>query len=391
MNRLFRYVLLAPWLAGCATADLSGFADQTDALMTAVNEEQQAVAVKMNEVITLTKLADQEGWFKEPVFPSDDGSAEKDVADLAKSFKTSDYVQLRQQFVDLAEAIQQTLNAITKYSMSLAELAAAGETGRAAVKKSAGTLNSIASALGGPTTLIGGAAIGIVEEIGDLVTRAQAQERIVDAMAILAGSDGALRKTIGLLQQLLDTLEENFIGPVHDQIIVLEQYKYGPGLLSFYEGSSSWMYSNRAFYLLRMDDEAQKEFIADTTEREMYDALKACLDDNPGCPRASLASGLAARLLLIGDIEDEYRAFEAAKTQTSEWRNMRIERIAQLRIALDTWADQHDAIYESIQSCGGFKALKPGCGNWSEASLRISIEKIQQIFPDISATEGEVQ
>lgn len=388
MSRCLAWACLTLVLVGCATADLNGFSNQTVALTSAVSEEQQAVAVKMNEVVVLTRLADQEGWFKEPVFPSEDGSAERDVADLAERYKTSTYVERRQRFVDLAEAVQETLDAINRYSTSLAELAGAGETGREAVERSVGTLNNIASTLGGPAGLIGGAAGQVVAEIGDLVTRAQSQKRIEEAMALLAGSDGALRKTVDLIKELLDVLERDFVEPLHTQIIVLEQYRHGPGLISFYEASSSWMYSNRAFYLLRMDDEARSEFIENTTEKKMYEALRACLDDSPGCPQASLADGLAARLLLVAGIEDDYRAFEAAKAHMEEWRRMRVERIELLRRALDTWADEHDAIYQSIQSCGGFAALRPACGNWSEANLRSAIDKIKQVFPNISGTEG---
>ena len=384
MKRLLCCVLLMYWISGCATkADLSGFSDQTGALMSAVNDEQQAVAVKMNDLIALTRLAEQEGWFKEPVFPSDDGSAENDVAMLAERYSTARYLELRENFIGLAGAIQQTLNSISQYSTALAELAAAGETGREAVTKSVGTLNSIASTLGGPAGLIGETAANVAREIGDLITRAQAQERIEDAMSLLAGDNGALRKTVELLKQLLDTLENKFVKPMHNQVMVLEQYRHGPGLISFYESSSSWMYSNRAFYLLRMDDEVRREFIADMTEQKIYKALKACMDDSPGCPQATLASGLAARLLLMANIEDEYRSFMAAKKTSELWRHVRVQRIEQLKIALDVWAAQHEAIYESIQQCGGFNALKPGCGNWSEANLRISIEKIKQTFPDI--------
>ncbi len=376
------YLIVIIQLIGCATADLSGFSDQTTALMVSVSKENQAIADKMNEVISLAELAKAEGWFDEPVFPSEDGDAEADVASLAESYNVSRQVALRRKFAGRSDDILETLDAITAYSTSLAELAAAGETGKEAVQKSVGTLNTIVTTLGGPAGIIGGTAVNIVEEIGDLVTRAQAQNRIEDAMEILAGPDGALRKTVVLLHQMLDNLETQFVTPAYDQVNVLEQYHHGPGLIAFYNGSNSWMYRNRAFYLVRMDDEARKEFIQNKTEQEMYKGLQACLDDQPGCPHASLAAGLAARLTLLADVKDEFEAFEAAKRSNNEWRNRRITSIARTKRGLDAWADQHDAIYNSLQSCGGFKALKPGCGNWSTANLREAVEKIERILPD---------
>lgn len=365
-------------LTACATtADLSGFSTQTTSLMNSVGEEHQAIVGKMNEVIVLTRLAKIEGWFEEPVFPSDDGSDEQDVAILASSFETARYADLRQQFIKQSNDIQNTLEAITAYSTSLAELVAAGETGAVAVQKSVGTLNGIVTTLGGPISLIGGAAVGVLSEIGDLVTRSQAQNRIEDAMAILAGPQGALRKTVGLLNLALDNLEQNFVTQTYAQLTILEQYHYGPGLISFYNNTNSWMYRNRAFYLLNMEDATRNEYLENTTEQEMYEGLRACLDDKPGCPQANLAAGLAARLVLIDDIEKDYRAYEDAKSRNTEWRNKRVAIIAQTKKALNVWADQHDAIYNSLASCGGFKALKPGCGNWSEANLRSATEKLK--------------
>lgn len=366
-------------LSACATtADLSGFSTQTTSLMNSVSAEQQEVEEKMSEVIALSKLAKEEGWFAEPVFPSEDGTAEQDVADLANTFDVAKYSSIRKEFIKQSNDIQGALEAITVYSTSLAELAAAGETGASAVQKSVGALNGISSSLRGPATLIGGEAMGVLSHIADLVTRAQAQKKIKDAMGILAGKEGALRKTVDLLSQVLDVMENNFVTPIYMQINALERYRFGPGMISFYQNTSTWMYRNRAFYLLNMEDAAREEFIEDTTEQEMFEGLSACLNDKRGCPTASLASGLAARLVLIDTIEKDYRAFQDAKDRNEKWHNKRVATIAQTKKTLVLWADQHDAIYNSIATCGGFSALKPGCGNWTDANFKSATEKLRR-------------
>ena len=180
---MIRYVrLLFPvfifQLSACATtADLSGFSNQTTSLMNSVSVEQQEVEEKMSEVIALTKLAKQEGWFAEPVFPSEDGTAEQDVADLANTFDVAKYSSIRKEFIKQSNDIQGALEAITVYSTSLAELAAAGETGASAVQKTVGALNGISSSLRGPATLIGGEAMGVLSHIADLVTRPRHRRR----------------------------------------------------------------------------------------------------------------------------------------------------------------------------------------------------------------------
>lgn len=374
-------------LTGCATADLTAFSDQTTSLTDTLIGEHQLIAEKMNEVVTLSELGAAEGWFAKPVFASEDGSAERAVRTLADNFDPEEKQETRRAFLDRAEALRRTYDAIRGYSTSLAELAAAGETGDAAVQRSVGTLNGLVSTLGGPATFVGASAAQAVGEIGDLVTQAQAQSRVEDAMSILAGPEGALRKTVDLLLQELDALERSFVLPLYDQVTLLEQYHHGPGLISFYNNSNSWMYRNRAFYLMRMDDEARAEFLQDATEQELYEALIACLGSQPSCPQASLAAGLASRLILISDIEEQFRSYEAAIRRNTQWRNARVQAIALAKDALVAWADQHDAIYGSLQSCGGFKALKPGCGNWSEANLESAVVRLQNILPDTSPAD----
>ena len=376
------YLIVIIQLIGCATADLSGFSDQTTALMVSVSNESQAIADKMNDLISLAELAEAEKWFKEPILLGEDFDTEDDVKALAGIHTVATYTILRNDFGDRTDEIGETLDAIAAYSTSLAELAAAGETGREAVQKSVGTLDGIATTLGGPAGLIGDTAVSIVKEIALLVTRAQAQNRIEDAMEILAGPDGALRQTVVILQQMLDILANKFVNPTFNLTNVLERYRHGPGLIAFYNGSDSWLDRNRAYHLLAMDNEARKEHLQDATEEDMYIGLLACLDDKPGCPHASLAAGLAAQLTLLSEIQNEFEAYEAAKRSNDEWRNRRISSIAQIKRALDAWADQHDSIYDSLSACGGFKALKPGCGNWSEANLREAVEKVESILSD---------
>ena len=372
VSRLLCSILSASVLFGCASADLSGFSNQTAALMAAVNEESQAVVAKMDDVIVLTTLAENEGWFEEA------GSAK-----LASEYNTSSYVVRRRRFVELAGVIQQTLNAITGYSASLAELSAAGETGRDAVTKAVSTLYNIVPVLMGHV-----GPSSVVADIRDLITRAQRQKKIAGAMALLAGPNGALRKTVRLLQELLDTFENNFVFPLYDHIRVLERYRHGPGLIAFYNDSNLWRFSDRAFSFLDQNDALRKQLLETRAKEETRQAIEACFNDKDGCPQISFVSGLAAWLLLIDRVEDKYRSFEEAKVQIAEWRAIRTQRIARLKCALDKWADQHDAIFESIETCGGFKALKPGCGYWSEASLRLAIESIQQVVPDLLSLKG---
>jgi len=216
-------------------------------------------------------------------------------------------------------------------------------------------------------------------------------------MAILAGPNGALRRIVTVLQSLADVLGQDFVLPLYDQTNVLERYHHGPGLIAFYNGANSWIYRDRAFYILRMDDEARNELVKSTTERQIYEALRSCLGlksqsaGAPACPQASVAAGLASRLMLIDDIQDEFEAYQAAKARNDEWRNNRSAVLAQTKEALNVWASQHDAIHDSLASCGGFKAIKPSCGNWTEANLRAASEKLKTILPDNTAPEGASQ
>ena len=84
----------------------------------------------------------------------------------------------------------------------------------------------IATVLGGTAAFIGAPAVAILEEVGAPVTRAGAGAHR-EAMAVLAGPDGALRKTTGRLQELVDVLDRDIVDSLADPLAVLQLYKHG--------------------------------------------------------------------------------------------------------------------------------------------------------------------
>ena len=116
------YLIVIIQLIGCATADLSGFSDQTTALMVSVSNENQAIANKMNDLISLAELAEAEKWFNEPILLGADFPTEDDVEILAGIHTVTTYTKLRNDFGDRTDEIGETLAAISAYSTSLAEL-----------------------------------------------------------------------------------------------------------------------------------------------------------------------------------------------------------------------------------------------------------------------------
>ena len=123
-----------------------------------------------------------------------------------------------------------------------------------------------------------------------------------------------------------------------------------------------------------MDDEARAQRLSSRTGREVYESLSRCLGGGVGCAQASAATLLAARLMLLESVEDDDRAYRDAIDAANQWKADSHSHLASIRKALDAWAGQHDAIYASLEQCGGVRSLRPGCGNWTSPNLKSAVD-----------------
>lgn len=373
-------VIIALFVGACgANPDMTEFSAQTAALQTTIASEQQEIIGEYDRVIRLTEQAGSEKWFERLAFAPSSPQESTALANLRKEYDPDKWHKERREVLEFTNQVNGLMSDITAYSTSLVNLAAKGETGKAAVNESLGSLQNIANLVNISGVAIPAAAVSILEEIADLVTRAQARKSLAEAMSEISRNNGAQK-----VASLLKTYLEDDLIPLSDSLrtnhVQLERYKTGPNLIRFHNRFSSWQAQDRSFALLLLDDAARQEALGSRNEAQLYaDLLKCYAPEAKGCPRASAASGLASVLILFKAVADDARTYLETKRSIDIWSKTRRDRAAAIGVALDAWANEHDRLADWFVKCSGNGAFSKSCGAWSAANLKAAVERIDNI------------
>lgn len=393
--QIFRYgrvlcIAAGLGVAACgANPDMTEFSAQTAALQVTVAAEQQEIIKEYDRIIRLTGQAAREEWLEGTSLPASSQAESGAAAKLPKTYDPADWRKERGEVLAFTRQVDGLMADITAYSTSLVNLAAKGETGKKAVEDSLGSLQNIANLVNVAGASVPAAAVTLLKEIGDLVTRAQARKSLDKAMSEIARNKGA--------QKVADVLKAYFeedLAPLADSLrtnrVQLERYKTGPNMIRFYNAYASWQSRDRSFALLLLDDAARQEKLGNRPEAQLYADLLKCYDAGArGCPRASAVSGLASALILLDAISDDARAYYETKRKVEAWSKQRRDRVAAIGTALDAWATEHDRLANWFAKCAGAGGLKKSCGAWSAANLQAAVERIKSVQSSLENAPAE--
>ena len=366
-------------MTGCATPDMTDFSTQTAALQTAVLTEQQEIVSQYDAIIALTERGQDEGWFSEPVLPAATARETQAAETLRERYAPKKWQEERSSVLRVTGEVDGLLEDITAYSIALVNLAAKGETGKESVGNALGSLKKISSAASIPAAGFPDVAVKLAEELGDLLTRAQAQTSLAAAMAVVADGQGA-QKVAGVLKAYMNEDVSDLVLALRRDRTLLERYNVGPDTVRFYNLNAPWRASQRSYALLNLGDAARQERLGNRSEAQVYaDLLNCYKPDAQGCPRASAVSGLAASQLLVGMVSAEVRGYLDTKSELVMWETARVERIAAMGAALDVWAMEHDRLAAYFKQCAGVRVFKAACAPYSAATLKAAVGRIGAI------------
>jgi len=227
--------VIALIIAGCsATPNVTGFAEGTANLYAASAGELQSVSKAFDRVIELSESKKKEK-----------------LTDQKKSFEASQ------------KAINAILQQAVTYSSELVALSESGETGGAAAKSLGDSLNGFVQLAGGPAAVVSGTVAKILEKVGEVVTRVQAQKSlraavtqaqdgvrlVADALACLYG-EATAQSGCNVVIRFAGVLSSE------EKKILLD--KTGPNLIGFYELAQKQRNKNYAHLqriLSKLDDD----------------------------------------------------------------------------------------------------------------------------------------
>ena len=343
VRSVFCAVSVSVMVGGCfATPDMSRWAENSSALATAVSAENAEVLKRMDKNIAAYHAGVKIGW------------------DVPAAYGATWSNKSRRTYADAASTIDATMMAMTLYADALAKLAASGETGKEAVEKGHKALKNIADTVGiaFPTAP---AVVGIVKEIADVWTRAEAQAGLLQAMELTDLKVEALRdeiKNAVSAQERLVTLLRNF------EIAIID-HSYGENVMLWY---------------FQYDP---------TTGKSRFGKNEQIFDDAIDNEDDTLVA--AAYTYLIETLKPRAEARARDLSAAAQWRKARLKKLHGIAAAADAWRESHKNAMAALRECGGLRMFRFNCGGYTAENLKIWANRIKDAVADDEPSATDVE
>lgn len=319
---LFSVVVSLLCLSGCATPNMQPFADGAAKLSTSVRLTNSSVETK------LSTLAETHDALKTP---------SEDFGEAAKIFN------------DMA-------NLASSYSASIAELAAAGETGGEAAQKVMDTINGFPELLGlkNPALIpasIGGLAVGnAIQQAAELWNRKEVQEDLLEAIEVADPAVQALANAFGKMYgRPVNGVDQHYPVIIKRAASLVKsglKRKIGAKKLKFYKDS----------------------------EKVESDAIST-LGRNK-----SLSAEVEATLMMRERIRPDVLAYYSDVQAIQEWEARQLAISYLIADSARAWALEHKRLLIWFKQCGGARYLKNDCGQFSASSLSALASDLQFVM-----------
>lgn len=382
LKKITLMFMVALCVTACATPNLQPFADSTASLAASISTEHKLTYARMEAA-----AQKRAHWL----------TNNHDVKSMCADGSSASHCKLYQAAVRYkvnAAIIDKLYMELVAYSNALAELAAAGETGKEAVESLTDSISDFGSAVGlGPVSLGSDLAKEILGTIALIWTRVEAQEKLHDAMSVLESPisgvvDGGsidsgdlpaieyVRRLIVLLYAADDNNPHaNIQGEIIEQVTGLER----PWALEYVGSEQVGLYARMIKPVgpggNRMN--GLYNYLADWGATVSADAGN-CLIER--CfPEGVTPSEIAALIDLVKQSEATYLRYQEALDEIAAFKANRLAANETIAKAVSIWRAEHKKIYQKLDSCGGFKALKSKCGNLTVANLKAVAEELDYL------------
>ena len=359
--RLVASLGLLSVLAACATPDVKPFADQTANLASAVEVERKATLDKFDEILAQIDMVAK-------VYPE---------VKLWPDQKDQ-WTKRKNRYKNGMKVVRTVLGEAVAYSAALVDLAEAGETGGKAVESIYETIKGFASVAGvasPPAELAGTVAGRVFKEVGEAWTRIQAQKSLRAAVLMVSAKDGAARKLESGIKEIFEDVQGDLILALSiagRQLVVAEA---GPARMGFYEAMTAPNRLERYFENLRkiLPEATASRGICVNTETATPD---------PSCIAGEELQSIADLFAIIAVLEPDYMAYQKRLRALSDWSKLRRAKAKAIVSAVKVWGEEHEKLAVLLERCGGFRALRPSCGNLTAANLKLAVAKITYVIKD---------
>lgn len=318
--RISTVVIVALLATGCTTTpDLSGWAQNSADLAGAVATENKEVLERLDRNIAELQVGEEEGW-------------------QLGANNYAGWKQHRDDYTKNASDINAVMGTMVLYANSLANLAAAGETGKEAAEKINSSVGDIVESVGASHPISEGT-LKVLKAFADAWTRAQAQNSLAQAMT---ATDAEIGRMAELVSDVAAAQKE-----IVESIRLLERLLIrqaaGPNRMS-------WFKKNQGYA------EVEKAFA-----------------DGASVERA------AAVTYLIESLEPRFRDRERQGVESTQWKKARIEALDDIAASAETWRATHLEAATLLARCGGFRSLQIQCGNFTAANLKLAADQIRAV------------
>ncbi|WP_282604315.1 hypothetical protein [Pelagibius sp. Alg239-R121] len=324
--RLLAFSLLLLGASACTpTPDLAGWATASSELASDVGTVNKDTSERLQSVVQRLEVCE----------------AQKCV--LTEARKSTDWKRKYNSFVENTSTIDATMEAMVLYADAIAALAAKGETGRDAARSILTSVKSILETVGQAYPLA--APFGpVIEEVGALITKAEAQESLARQMHVLEVRGGAIDKLVTGLT-LASAAQIKIVDELYRLEVDLLEAEAGPELIGWHNhqlGGTAYKIREELF-------------------------------------GASDVSRLHDELGLLALTEKTVAIYRRGLTESEAWSLQRVASLEKIPAAAAVWGETHSEAREILQKCGGIRSLKWSCGNYSAANLVIAGKRIKNL------------
>ena len=317
-------------ISGCSsTPDLGKWAEGSAAISSAVAANNSDTLSKIDTALEKIETGQKEDWA------------------LIKPDNLKEWKGYRNTYYEGAAIVNAGMAAMVKYANAVAELAAAGETGREASQSLINSAELIFETAGSafPGGLAAGKAVGaVLGEVADIVTKVQAQD--------------ALSDTMGEMKPAVKGLVERIKVYTEAQIKVIDQVS------SFMERMTIAEYGF--------------DRVGWSKRNKTYKRIEQLF-------RSGDAEKTLATLELLDREMNHVRSFDKRIFEIRKWREENKIKLKEILAAANEWAKAHDDAANLLAKCGGMKSLNFKCGNYTAANLLQAKTRIENV---IIALEG---
>ena len=346
-NLAFLYcaVALAVLTGGCtATPDLSGWSESATTLRTSFATEHNAILKRFNENIAEMKRV------------------KKSVLDIESTEK------VRDNYAAASKDITAALEAMNFYAKELAQQAAQGETGSAAAEKISHSLGRISS-LFEKTLPLASPAAHFTREIVGTFHRMQTQNALAEGMTEMQPRVDHMAKLLShaVQKEILKTVLD--LRDLEDSIADSQYWHAADTMIK---------------HVRTLTNEENPKHASFRKYVQQYDYQAALTE----VPELGLNPNVSTTLFLgVKNLRENQQRHQRQRDQAKDWTAQRKQSLAAIPRQIEQWRANHAQAEQILRQCGGWRSLKPLCGNLSLDQWALHAQRIQKLLQPIPSAQ----